>query len=73
MNTDIRTIEKFDEHNLSSKKANLRSLKTKNILYLDENLFLEDQKELENQKFTKIYSTLYIFLKKGLLLEVPKT
>lgn len=73
MNTYIWMREKFDEHNLSSNKANLRSLKTKNILYLDENLFLEDPKELENQKFTQIYSTLYIFLKKGLLLEVPKT
>lgn len=38
MNTDIRMKENFDEHNLSSKNANLRSLKTKNILYLVENL-----------------------------------
>lgn len=65
MNTDIRMRENFDEHNSSSKKANLISLKTKNILYLDENLFLEDQYELENQKFTIIYSKLYIFLKRA--------
>lgn len=72
MNTDIGMRENFDEHNLSSKKANLRSLKTKHHTVSRRKFIFKRPKGARKLKVYKNLLNIIYILKKGPTLGSPK-